>query len=135
MGERWAVDPFPADDPLCYEELSPEAAAMRVLLAVLADTGATVLYPPEFAPNCVPLMIAAGWRLRPEIRPARELPCLLADVDKVRLSATWVAPPDRSVGYAQCVCRPGGPHPPGVPGCIAVVEPVDAGRPEGESHV
>lgn len=118
---RALVDPFPADDPLAYDELTPEWQVMRMLLAVLADTGAVVQLPVDLAPSFVPLSVAAGWRLRPDIRPAADGPHLLADAGKVRLSATWVAPPDRSVGYAQCVCQGRAfPHVPGIPGCIAV---------------
>ncbi len=117
---RHAVDPFPQDDPLCYEELSEEMRALRALLAVLADTGATVLYPPHLAPSSVPLWVAAGWRLQVEVRPARDLPHLEAHEQWARLSARWVARPDPETGYAQCVCAGRAfPHPPGIADCVA----------------
>lgn len=121
---RRAVNPFPPDDPLCYEELSVEQQSIRVLLAVLADTGVTVLYPRHLAPSFIPLRVGEGWNLRAEVRPASELPHLSVHEDWVRLSAQWIAPPERAKGFPQCVCAGRAfPHLPAVPGCIAGENP------------
>lgn len=62
--QRRVVRPFPDDDPLCYEELTGEGLALRALLAVLADTGAAVEFPPGLLPHPTGLLMAEGWRLR-----------------------------------------------------------------------
>lgn len=81
------VDPFPADDPLAYDELSSSWLVMRALLAVLADTGAQVSFPAQLFPGWMEAQIAAGWRL--DVR--REL----APQDVVVMSAQWRDAPAR----------------------------------------
>lgn len=84
---RPLVRPFSDEDPLTYEELSGEGLALRALLAVLADTGAAVMFPTHLVPAYVMLTAAevvAGWTLRPDLR--------LANGECV-LTCTRVAPP------------------------------------------
>jgi hypothetical protein len=84
---QWVVNPFPGDDLLVYQELTPEWRALRALLAVLADTGAAVEFPVELAPGHVPVEVAVGWRMRSWWE---------ADPDRgtVLLRAQWVAAPE-----------------------------------------
>lgn len=63
------VDPFALGDPLCYPELTPEQSAIRALLAVLADTGRSVVFPRELAPSELAMHIAGGWTLIPGYAP------------------------------------------------------------------
>ena len=114
------VDPFPPDDPLDYAELSPEQQSIRVLLAVIADLGVSVMFPEGMTPSFIPLRVAEGWRLRAELTPMSDGPHLSVHADRVRLSAHWVAPPDRATGFPQCICEGRAfPHLPAVPGCVA----------------
>lgn len=84
--ERTVVEAFPDDDPLVYGELTAEQAALRMLLAVLAETGAVVVFPAGLAPSCVPLWVASGWRLEPTVIPPG--PDVVAG-----LTARWAPPP------------------------------------------
>lgn len=88
MTQPAPVQPFTADDPLCYPELTPEQCALRVLLAVLADTGTAVLYPADdLLPDYVQVQIAAGWTLTPRLHPGpqRDGSVLLTAVRHPRL--------------------------------------------------
>lgn len=76
------VDPFPADDPLAYDELTPTWMAWRAALAALATTGAALDMPANLCPPFHDLEIAAGWRLRWTYQP---------DPDRkiITITATW----------------------------------------------
>jgi hypothetical protein len=76
------VEPFPPDDPLAYNELTPEMLAWRVALAALADSGGVAAIPVDLMPSYVPIEVAAGWRLRLRVD---------ADAERrmVLLSAQW----------------------------------------------
>ena len=84
-GTPAVVHPFPDDEPLSYPELPPEGRALRALLAVLADTGAEVVFPAALAPSSVSVLVAAGWRLLPALRGEPD-----ATGEVVHLTAEWV---------------------------------------------
>lgn len=63
------VRPYTDADHLTYSELSPECSALRALMMVLAETGASVAFPEGQAPGFVEVMVAAGWTLQPEFSP------------------------------------------------------------------
>lgn len=90
---RNLVRPFTADDPLCFPELPPDQLALRALLAVLADTGATVEFPAHLYPGYVPVEVASGWTLRADAMSD-------ADAGVVRLRVDRV-PPDQIPGCRQ----------------------------------
>lgn len=88
---RTVARPFPDDDLLTYEELTPEWRALRALLGVLADTGAAVAFPPALCPDRIALEVASGWRLRWEVGSELGKPDVL-------LSARWVPAPQPGEG-------------------------------------
>lgn len=69
MTDQAVVRPFGRDDLLAYDELDPECRALRALMAVMADTGATVLFPVDLVPSYKAVAIASGWTLRPDFNP------------------------------------------------------------------
>jgi hypothetical protein len=89
----WVVNPFPVDDPLVYEELSPQQVALRALLAVLADTGAEVLLPAELLGMdgvSVNLHVACGWRIEARMRVEEPVHDFFEPTRRtVRIGASW----------------------------------------------
>lgn len=82
---RGPVDPCPPEEPLAWDELDPQSAALRTLLAVLADTGAVVTFPVTgWLPEPIPLAVACGWMLRPDFTADRENGRMLLSCEHVQ---------------------------------------------------
>ncbi len=86
--DRPPVEPYRTDDPLCFPELSETQRAYRLLLAVLADTGAVITIPHDLAPQWTPMEIAAGWTLRPRVVGDAESGTL--SLSAVRVQEPWL---------------------------------------------
>ena len=92
---RAPVDPCPPEEPLVWNELPARWAAVRTLLAVLADTGAVVTLPNDgWRPDLTDLAITAGWTLQPDLTLDRETGRMLLSCER----EPWPRPGDGAGG-------------------------------------